>query len=70
MPICRLLAPAQIDGTQREPGYVFTLADGALGPHTTVIKKHDRIDLSRDSVRIGAEYEDVPLYELVDESKG
>jgi hypothetical protein len=33
----RLLARAQIDGEVREPGYVFTLADGELGPHKTMV---------------------------------
>lgn len=29
----RLLARAEIDGAIREPGYVFTLAEGERGPH-------------------------------------
>ena len=33
----RLLARAQVDGEVREPGYVFTLADGVRGPHRTVV---------------------------------
>ena len=33
----RLLARAQIDGEVREPGYLFTLADGELGPHRALI---------------------------------
>jgi hypothetical protein len=33
----RLLARAQLDGEVREPGYVFTLADGERGPHRTVV---------------------------------
>jgi hypothetical protein len=33
----RLLARAQIDGEVREPGYVFTLADGERGPHKTMV---------------------------------
>jgi hypothetical protein len=32
----RLLTRAQLDGAVREPGYVFTLAEGELGPHRTV----------------------------------
>lgn len=32
----RLLARAEIDGAIREPGYVFTLADGEMGPHRTL----------------------------------
>jgi hypothetical protein len=33
----RLLARAQIDGEVRQPGYVFTLADGERGPCRTVV---------------------------------
>jgi hypothetical protein len=33
----RLLARAQIDGEVREPGYVFTLAEGESGPQKTVV---------------------------------
>jgi hypothetical protein len=33
----RLLARAQMDGAVRDPGYVFTLAEGARGPHRTVV---------------------------------
>ena len=33
----RLLARAQMHGEVRGPGYVFTLADGELGPHRTVV---------------------------------
>lgn len=32
----RLTARAQMDGELREPGYVFTLAEGEVGPHRTV----------------------------------
>lgn len=31
-----LTARAEIDGAVREPGYVFTLEDGKLGPHRTI----------------------------------
>lgn len=34
---CRLLARAQMHGEVREPGYVFTLAEGERGPHKTVV---------------------------------
>jgi hypothetical protein len=33
----RLLARAQMHGAIREPGYIFTLAEGELGPHRTVV---------------------------------
>jgi hypothetical protein len=33
----RLLARAQMHGEVRQPGYVFTLADGERGPHKTVV---------------------------------
>ena len=33
----RLLARAQLDGEVRQPGYLFTLAEGARGPHRTVV---------------------------------
>lgn len=32
----RLTARAQMHGELHEPGYVFTLADGEVGPHRTV----------------------------------
>lgn len=60
----RLLAKAQIDGEIREPGYVFTLPDGVLGPHKTVIVKHDLHD-AIEGVRILGKYEDTPLYEEI-----
>lgn len=34
----RLTARAQFHGEVRDPGYVFTLADGELGPHKSVPK--------------------------------
>ncbi len=33
----RLLAKAQLEGEVREPGYVFTLAEGERGPHKTMV---------------------------------
>jgi hypothetical protein len=33
----RLLARAQMHGAVREPGYIFTLAEGEIGPHRTVV---------------------------------
>lgn len=37
----RLLARAQMHGEVREPGYVFTLAEGERGPHRTVVASND-----------------------------
>src|ERR1700722_18840932 len=33
----RLLARAQMHGEVRQPGYVFTLAEGERGPHKTAV---------------------------------
>lgn len=33
----RLLARAQMHGEVRQPGYVFTLAEGEQGPHKTIV---------------------------------
>jgi hypothetical protein len=33
----RLTTRAQMHGAIREPGYIFPLADGELGPHRTVV---------------------------------
>jgi hypothetical protein len=58
----RLLTRAQMHGAVREPGYVFTLAEGELGPHRTVVASNhgaqitDHMDAKQDLV-------DVPLYE-------
>jgi hypothetical protein len=37
----RLLVRAQMDGEVREPGYVFTLAEGERGPHKTMVASND-----------------------------
>jgi hypothetical protein len=37
----RLLARAQMHGEVREPGYVFALEDGEIGPHRTVVASND-----------------------------
>lgn len=68
----RLTARAQMHGTVREPGYVFTLEDGELGPHRTVVASdhgaqvggHYRIGGEADKIQ---ELKDVPLYEEFEE---
>ena len=60
----RLLARAEMHGAIRDPGYVFHLPDGVLGPHRTVvadnrgaqIADHDHPDRVQRLV-------DEPLYE-------
>jgi hypothetical protein len=59
----RLLARAQMHGDVKEPGYVFTLLDGELGPHKSIVHTHDTVDVGADSKRISGRVEDVPLYE-------
>jgi hypothetical protein len=67
----RLLARAQLDGAVREPGYVFTLADGELGPHRTV--RASNAGAARDAVAARGGPDDLtqmrddPLYEEVKE---
>lgn len=55
-------------GAIREPGYVFTLAEGERGPHRTVVAQHETINTAEDSVRIPLTGHDVPLYEEIDET--
>jgi hypothetical protein len=38
----RLLARAQMHGEVRDPGYVFTLAEGERGPHKTIVASNAR----------------------------
>jgi hypothetical protein len=60
----RLLTRAQMNGAVRDPGYIFELAEGELGPHRTVLASnkgaqladHDHPDRENDLI-------DVPLYE-------
>lgn len=70
----RLKAQAFLDGALREPGYVFVLSkdkDGndMPGPHRSERKAHDKIDVANDAARIRGEMVDVPLYDVIDESK-
>lgn len=66
---CRLLMRAQIAGMLLEPGQEFTLPDGELGPHRSVITSHERIDINNDARRLLPDYEDEPLYEVWDGKK-
>lgn len=61
---CRLLARAEIDGAIREPGYVFTLADGERGPHRARLPVHPSINASHIAGhdRPPREGADEPLY--------
>lgn len=66
----RLTARAQMHGEVREPGYIFTLEDGVLGPHKTVPRASidsqivDHLGQTGDLI-------DLPLYEqIADEQDG
>ncbi len=62
----RLLTRAQMNGALREPGYVFELADGELGPHRTVVaSNHGASIADHDHPDRRNDVEDVPLYEEV-----
>lgn len=65
----RLLARAFMDGALRDPGYVFTLAEGETGPHRTVEHGTDQVDLDPNSEGYGntkpGALRDVPLYEEI-----
>ena len=66
---CRLLVRAQIGGSLREPGQEFTLPDGVLGPHRSIMTSHERIDINNDARRLLPDYENEPLYEVWDGDK-
>ena len=63
----RLTHRAQMHGEVREPGYVFDLEDGVLGPHKSVITGHERIDVNDDSTRKQPVAVDIPLYVPIDD---
>lgn len=72
----RLTARAQLNGVLCEPGHIFTLADGELGPHKAMQKTPDLHAASIDAVTDGPfkgafapTYIDVPLYEEVDDAE-
>jgi hypothetical protein len=58
--LCRLTAPAQIDGAVRAPGYEFTLADEERGPHFVV--RESPHGLVPEKLR------DEPAFEVVSET--
>lgn len=57
----RLTARAQFHGEVRDPGYVFTLAEGELGPHKTVPKGAEDTQIA-DHIGGGNGLVDMPLY--------
>jgi hypothetical protein len=61
----RLLARAFMDGGLREAGHIFTLGEGELGPHRTVIHGADSVHMEnqRDADREIPKARDEPLYE-------
>ena len=61
----RLTARAFLGGALCEPGYEFELAEGELGPHTSIIDQHERVDVAKDSNRHPPVVRDIPLYEPV-----
>lgn len=63
----RLLAKAEIDGAVREPGYIFTLAEGQVGPHRTVLASSHGAQLV-DHLQQSQDLADVPLYEEIVEA--
>lgn len=60
----RLLARAEFHGAIREPGYVFTLAEGEVGPHRTVVASNHGAQIT-DHIATEQRLEDVPLYEEI-----
>ena len=60
----RLLARAQIDGEVRDPGYVFTLADGQSGPQRTVVASQHGAQIV-DHIASNQQLVDQPLYEEI-----
>lgn len=62
----RLTARAQMHGEVREPGYVFTLGEGEVGPHRTVSARAG-VNIA-DHLGAEAQVVDEPLYRpLTDE---
>lgn len=62
----RLLTRAQIHGAVRDPGYVFTLEDGELGPHRTSVASNHGAQIA-DHMDQQSPLRDIPLYEEIDE---
>jgi hypothetical protein len=51
-------------GAIREPGYVFTLAEGEKGPHRTVVASNHGAQIT-DHIDTRQELADVPMYEEI-----
>lgn len=64
----RLLSRAQMYGAVRDPGYVFTLAEGELGPHRTVVASNHGAQIT-DHMNAEQDLIDQPLYEEVVEEE-
>lgn len=65
----RLLARAELHGAVRDPGFVFELAPGEVGPHRTVVASNHGAQIT-DHLSQEQRLEDVALYEEVkDDSK-
>jgi len=62
----RLLARAEMHGAIRDPGYVFTLAEGEIGPHRTVVASDHGAQIT-DHMNATQDMVDVALYEEVKE---
>ena len=58
----RLLTRAEMHGAIRDPGYVFSLKDGELGPHRTVVASNHGAQIT-DHMNATQELVDMPLYE-------
>jgi hypothetical protein len=58
---------AQMDGEVREPGYVFTLAEGERGPHKTMVASNDRGMALTTPDEYTPMMRDEPLYEEIKE---
>ena len=64
----RLKTRAQMHGAVREPGYVFTLKDGELGPHRTVVASNHGAQIT-DHMNAQQDLVDQPLYEEIKEAE-
>lgn len=62
----RLTARAQFHGEVRDPGYVFTLEEGEVGPHKTVNAAAPDAQIA-DHIGGESGIKDVPLYEELTE---
>lgn len=63
----RLTARAEMNGTVREPGFIFALEDGVLGPHRTVVGSNHGAQIADHMNQDAPSLVDVPLYEEIDE---